>query len=63
MDERPFVAIVVLNYNGKDCLLPALRSLEELKYEPKKVIVVDNRSGNHHIVSDEARTLFKRTIT
>jgi GT2 family glycosyltransferase len=60
MNDRPFVAIVVLNYNGKDYLLPALRSLEALKYESKKVIVVDNRSGDDSL--DRAREAFPQHI-
>jgi GT2 family glycosyltransferase len=44
MKENPLVAIIVLNYNGKECLPLALRSLEMLTYEPKRIIVVDNGS-------------------
>ncbi len=38
------VAIIVLNYNGADCLLKCLRSLSELRYEDKEIIVADNGS-------------------
>ena len=38
------VAIIVLNYNGKSCLLGCLKSLEKLQYRNKEIIVVDNAS-------------------
>ncbi|MFZ1720059.1 MAG: glycosyltransferase family 2 protein [Candidatus Moraniibacteriota bacterium] len=44
MDTAPLVAIIVLNYNGKDCLSHALGSLQRLDYVAKKIIVVDNNS-------------------
>lgn len=44
MTENPLVAIIVLNYNGEDCLQGALHSLSALPYEPKKIIIVDNDS-------------------
>lgn len=44
MNKNPLVAIVVLNYNGRDCLPLALRSLAAQSYEPKKIIIVDNAS-------------------
>ena len=44
MDKQPLVAIVILNYNGKECLPLALQSLFALKYEMKKILVVDNCS-------------------
>lgn len=43
MDEKQ-VAIIVLNYNGQDCLLPCLKSLNDLTYQEKMIIVVDNDS-------------------
>lgn len=44
MDKRSLVAIIVLNYNGRDCLSRALRSLQAVDYEEKKLVVVDNNS-------------------
>lgn len=46
MDDRPFVRIVVLNFNGAHFLDGCLRSLERLDYprDRYEVIVVDNRS-------------------
>lgn len=44
MSLPPKVAIVVLNYNGGDCLVACLQSLENLRYAEKEIIVVDNGS-------------------
>lgn len=41
---HPLVGIVVLNFNGRDCLLDCLRSLDSLTYREKFVVVVDNGS-------------------
>lgn len=40
----PKIGIIVLNYNGERCLLPCLKSLDQLEYSPKEIIVVDNNS-------------------
>src|SRR3989304_7306263 len=40
----PQVGIIVLNYNGRRCLLPCLQSLDQLEYPNKEIIVVDNNS-------------------
>lgn len=42
--REPRVAVVVLNYNGKDVTLATLASLTELRYPAYDVIVVDNGS-------------------
>lgn len=44
MHTLPQVGIIVLNYNGKHCLLPCLQSLDRLTYANKDIIVVDNGS-------------------
>lgn len=44
MPSFPKIAIIVLNYNGQDCLLDCLSSLDALLYPNKRVIVVDNAS-------------------
>lgn len=49
----PRVAIIVLNYNGRDCLPGCLRSLERLRYEDKDIIIVDNGSADGSLVSAE----------
>lgn len=46
MTDAPLVGIIVLNFNGQDCLLACLQSLKELTYPNKKVFVVDNGSGD-----------------
>jgi len=55
MFEKPFVSIIVPNWNGKHVLRPCLRSLTNLKYPNYEVIVVDNAStdGSPKIVKDE----------
>ena len=44
MAEYPRVAILVLNYNGADCLPRCLQSLRALKYPQYHVVVIDNGS-------------------
>ncbi len=42
--SRPLTGIVVLNFNGHNCLLACLRSLYALQYKEKCIVVVDNAS-------------------
>ncbi|MEK9151201.1 MAG: glycosyltransferase family 2 protein [Patescibacteria group bacterium] len=49
----PRVAIVVLNYNGRDCLTDCLWSLGQLRYGAKDIIIVDNDSADDSLVSAE----------
>lgn len=42
--QKPRVLIVVLNYNGEECLLDTLYSLKQLQYPQYQVLVVDNGS-------------------
>lgn len=44
MLSSPRVAVIVLNYNGKECLPRCLNSLAQLEYPNKEIIVVDNHS-------------------
>jgi GT2 family glycosyltransferase len=44
MYALPRVGIIVLNYNGKNCLLSCLQSLDRLEYSNKEILVVDNNS-------------------
>ena len=53
MTSAPKVGIIVLNYNGGRSLLPCLRSLEQLDYPNKDVIIVDNGSSDGSCVSVE----------
>ena len=46
MTAFPKVAIIVLNYNGWDCLADCLQSLERLQYAAKDIIVIDNNSDD-----------------
>ena len=43
---NPLVGIVVLNFNGRDCLLSCLESLHHLRYQNFFVVVVDNASSD-----------------
>jgi GT2 family glycosyltransferase len=52
----PRVAIIVLNYNGQNCLPDCLTSLEALSYPDKEIIVVDNGS------TDDSLALAKRNF-
>lgn len=54
----PKVFIVVLNYNGKDCLIPCLRSLYTIKYPNFETVVVDNASRDGSL--ELARRTFGR---
>jgi GT2 family glycosyltransferase len=44
MESVPKVAILVLNYNGTDCLPRCLTSLRTLEYSNFQVVVIDNGS-------------------
>jgi len=56
----PKVVIIVLNYNGEDCLLSCLRSLENSAYINKEVIVIDNGSSDNSFV--QAKRVFPQFI-
>ena len=44
MTKAPSVWIVVLNWNGKSDTLDCLRSLRQLRYPERRIVVVDNGS-------------------
>lgn len=44
--NSPFIAAIVVNWNGRDLTLRLLRSLREINYENFYVIVVDNGSSD-----------------
>src|SRR6185369_7026443 len=52
----PQVSIVVLNYNGEDCLLACLRSLWNISYDNYSVLIVDNGSTDNSL--EEAKKEF-----
>lgn len=58
MDREPRVAILVLNYNGADCLPRCLASLETLEYPNFHIVVVDNGSGDGSL--EEAQKNFPK---
>src|SRR5208283_4092150 len=46
MNQRPLIAIVIVNYNGYELTRDCLRSFGAVCYGPYKLIVVDNASGD-----------------
>ena len=50
----PRVAVVVLNYNGKDVTLQTLESLVQLEYPARELVVVDNGSTDDSFAAVEA---------
>lgn len=51
----PLVGIVVLNYNGKDCLPQCLLSLQNIDYQRFFIVVVDNDSKDGSFEAAEAK--------
>src|SRR5208283_3680269 len=45
----PLVSIVILNYNGKNCLSNCLSSVLDTKYSNFEVILVDNASTDYSL--------------
>ncbi len=54
--NRPFVSIIVVNYNGGEKILRCLKSLQEAAYPARELIIVDNASsdGSDIILKDAA---------
>jgi len=46
MKTRPLVSIITVNYNESDVTMELLKSLQQLRYGPIEIIVVDNASPN-----------------
>lgn len=57
-NQYPKVNIIILNYNGKDCLLGCLNSLFRIDYPNFEVVVVDNNSEDGSL--EMARRNFSR---
>ncbi len=55
VEGHPKVAIVILNWNGKEFLLDCLRSFETLEYPEYEIIVVDNASRDGSVQEIEKR--------
>lgn len=60
MTRYPRVAILVLNYNGADCLPQCLSSLQKLEYQNFQVVVIDNGSTDDSFLT--ARKNFSHCI-
>lgn len=45
--QQPYVAIVLLNWNGLDDTLACLKSLQSITYSNYKIVVIDNGSDNN----------------
>ncbi|MDP3957059.1 MAG: glycosyltransferase family 2 protein [bacterium] len=53
MLSSPRVAVIVLNYNGKECLPRCLNSLAQLEYSNREIIIVDNHSSDDSLLVAE----------
>lgn len=55
VNSRPYVSIVIPNYNARNELRSCLSSLRRLKYDDREIIVVDSGSedGSAEMVSEE----------
>lgn len=53
MHSFPQVAVIVLNYNGKECLPRCLDSLAQLEYSNREIIIVDNCSSDDSFLTAE----------
>jgi len=54
MTRRPKVAIVILNWNGRELTLRCLKTVTKLTYDPVQVLVVDNGSEDGSIDAIQA---------
>jgi GT2 family glycosyltransferase len=55
MNTHPRVAVIVVNWNGRDITLACLESLSALTYSPAELIVVDNGSVDGSVEAIRAR--------
>ncbi len=55
MTQQPFIAIIILNWNGFNDTVALLESLRSLDYSNAKIVLVDNGSDNN-----EAQRLYER---
>ncbi len=53
--KEPSVAIIVLNWNGRELILQCLRSLEQLRYGNYAIVVVDNGSQDGSVEAIKAQ--------
>lgn len=60
MAKNPRVAILVLNYNGADCLPQCLTSLQKLDYPDFQTVVIDN--GSHDSSFQDAKEQFPENM-
>lgn len=49
MNDLPLVAIIILNWNGKEDTLACIESLQKMHYANKQIIIVDNASTDDSI--------------
>ena len=55
MKNNPLVAIILVNWNGKDVTIDCLESLKKVDYSPFKVYVVDNDSTDDSVEEISAK--------
>lgn len=44
--KKPFVSIIIVNWNGVELLKDCLKSLEKVAYQNKEIVLVDNASAD-----------------
>ncbi len=60
MSLIPKVFIIILNYNGKNCLLTSIRSIFQLNYTNFEVVLVDNNSTDGSL--EEIKHYFSQLV-
>ncbi|MEI7749737.1 MAG: glycosyltransferase family 2 protein [Candidatus Moraniibacteriota bacterium] len=58
MEHPPKVFVIILNWNGQDCLASCLRSVFALDYRNTEIVIVDNASRDGSL--EEAKKSFSR---
>jgi GT2 family glycosyltransferase len=60
MEKDPKVSIIILNYNGKDCLMGTLLNAFSLEYSNFEIILVDNNSTDGSF--EKAKSIFSEIV-
>jgi len=49
--NQPLVCVIILNWNGLEDTLECIESLKKITYSNYKIVIVDNASKNHEVLS------------